>query len=48
MFAPENVNQADVDGQGHAHIYVDGEKVSRVYGERFHLTGWRRAITKFG
>ena len=39
VFAPENVNQADVDGQGHTHIYVDGEKVSRVYGERFHLTG---------
>ena len=39
VFAPENVNQADVDGEGHAHIYVDGEKVSRVYGERFHLTG---------
>jgi hypothetical protein len=38
-FAPERVNQADVDGEGHAHIYVDGVKVSRVYGERFHLTG---------
>ena len=38
-FAPERVNQADVDGEGHAHIYVDGEKVSRVYGERFHLKG---------
>ena len=48
VFAPENVNQADVDGEGHAHIYVDGEKVSRVYGERFHLTGVGRAITRFG
>ena len=38
-FAPERVNQADIDGEGHAHIYVDGEKVSRVYGERFHLKG---------
>ena len=39
VFAPERVNQADVEGEGHAHIYVDGEKVSRVYGERFHLKG---------
>lgn len=37
VFAPERVNQADVDGEGHAHIYVDGEKVGRAYGEWFHL-----------
>lgn len=39
VFAPERVNQSDMDGEGHAHIYVDGEKVGRVYGERFHLKG---------
>lgn len=38
-FAPERVNQADVDGEGHAHVYVDGEKVGRAYGEWFHLQG---------
>ncbi|MDE2766779.1 MAG: hypothetical protein OXI70_01650 [Chloroflexota bacterium] len=37
VFAPERVNQADVEGEGHAHVYVDGEKVGRVYGEWFHL-----------
>ena len=39
VFAPERVNQADMDGEGHAHVYVDGEKVGRAYGERFHLKG---------
>ena len=39
VFAPENVNQADVNGEGHAHVYVDGEKVGRAYGEWFHLKG---------
>ena len=36
-FAPENVNKAHVDGEGHAHIYVDGEKISRVYTPWYYL-----------
>jgi hypothetical protein len=36
-FAPEHVNTAHVDGQGHAHLYVDGEKVARLYAPWFHL-----------
>ena len=38
-FSPQNVNLERVDGEGHAHIYVDGIKVSRVYGPWFHLDG---------
>ena len=38
-FTPENVNQSDVAGEGHAHIYVDGEMISRVYTPQFHLAG---------
>jgi len=36
-FAPENVNGEHVDGEGHAHIYVDGVKLSRVYGDSIYL-----------
>ena len=36
-FAPENVNGAHVESEGHAHIYVDGVKVSRVYTPWFYL-----------
>ena len=32
-FTPQLVDQAAVKNQGHAHLYVDGEKVGRVYGE---------------
>ena len=36
-FAPENVNGAHVEGEGHAHIYVDDVKISRVYTPWYHL-----------
>ena len=31
-FAPEKVNTTHVPGEGHAHLYVDGVKLRRVYG----------------
>ena len=34
---PENVSTAPIDGEGHMHLYVDGEKVSRLYGEWHHI-----------
>ena len=36
-WAPENASTAPVMGEGHAHLYVDGHKVARVYGEWYHL-----------
>lgn len=36
-FTPANVNDADAANEGHAHIYVDGEKVARLYGTDYHL-----------
>ena len=38
-FAPQSVNGDHVSGEGHAHIYVDGEKIGRVYGPWFFLGG---------
>ncbi len=36
-FAPEAAGQPAVAGEGHAHLYVDGEKVGRIYGRWIHL-----------
>ena len=38
-FTPEAVNSEHVPGQGHAHLYVDGVKITRLYGASYHLTG---------
>lgn len=37
VFAPEKAGQEEVMGEGHAHLYVNGKKVARVYGNWFHL-----------
>ena len=36
-WAPGEVNEANSDGAGHAHIYADGVKLSRVYGNYHYL-----------
>ena len=36
-FAPENASQRNQPGEGHAHIYVNGSKLARVYGPWFHI-----------
>ncbi|MEJ6709825.1 MAG: hypothetical protein QNK92_13695 [Amylibacter sp.] len=38
-FSPETVNQANTPNTGHAHVYVDGKKLSRIYSNWFHITG---------
>ena len=35
---PENVSTEHVDGEGHMHLYVGGEKLSRIYGEWHHVS----------
>ncbi len=36
-FSPENVGSEPADGEGHLHLYIDGEKVTRLYGPWWHI-----------
>jgi len=36
-FTPENANKENVMGEGHAHIFINGEKLGRLYGNWYHL-----------
>lgn len=36
-FAPEKVNQANTANEGHAHLYLNGKKLTRLYGTSFHI-----------
>lgn len=36
-FAPEQVNQSSVTTEGHAHLYLNGEKLTRLYSEWYYL-----------
>lgn len=36
-FAPERVNQSSLTTEGHAHLYVNGEKVTRLYSTWTYL-----------
>ena len=38
-FAPEELETPGDWNAGHAHLYLDGKKVARLYGPWFHLTG---------
>jgi|GEM_PF-397640 len=39
IFTPESVNGENVIGEGHAHLYVDGQKVGRLYSPYYHYDG---------
>lgn len=36
-FAPQRASMDHVPGEGHAHVYVNGVKLARVYGAWMHL-----------
>ncbi len=37
LWTPDNVDGDHIPGEGHAHIYVDGVKIDRVYGPNYYL-----------
>ncbi|MFD5514000.1 hypothetical protein ACFWIB_40785 [Streptomyces sp. NPDC127051] len=37
IFAPEHAGGPVQANEGHAHVYVDGRKIARVYGPWFHV-----------
>ena len=37
QWAPEEVNQESRPASGHAHIYANGEKLSRIYGPEHYV-----------
>lgn len=36
-FAPERVNQTSTTTEGHAHLYINGEKITRLYGSWYYI-----------
>ncbi|CAB4862448.1 unannotated protein [freshwater metagenome] len=40
---PEMASKRHVIGEGHAHVYLDGQKIMRIYNEWFHLNTYQFA-----
>lgn len=36
-FAPAHASQPHRSGEGHAHLYINGNKIARIYGDWFHI-----------
>jgi hypothetical protein len=36
-FAADHAGQSAIDGEGHAHLYVNGTKIARIYGDWYHV-----------
>ena len=36
-FTPETVNSDPTPGKGHAHVYLNGEKIGRAYSPWYHI-----------
>lgn len=36
-FSPEHASLAHIEGEGHAHVYINGVKLGRFYGPWVHL-----------
>ncbi len=45
-FAPEHASTANIDGEGHAHVYINGEKLGRLYGAWMHLDALPKGVVE--
>lgn len=43
VWRPEMASTQHVPGEGHAHVYLDGRKIMRIYNEWFHLNTFQFA-----
>ena len=41
VWRPEMASMQHVAGEGHAHVYLDGRKIMRIYNEWFHLNTYQ-------
>lgn len=45
-FAPHNVNKAHQANQGHAHLYINDTKITRLYSNWFYIADLRPGVHK--
>jgi hypothetical protein len=43
VWRPELASMQHVDGEGHAHVFLDGRKIMRIYNPWFHLNTYQFA-----
>ena len=43
IWRPEMASMKHVPGEGHAHVFLDGRKIMRIYNEWFHLNTFQFA-----
>lgn len=43
VWRPERASREHVVGEGHAHVYLNGRKIMRIYNEWFHLNTYQFA-----
>lgn len=40
-FTPQNASNSHIPGEGHAHLYINGKKVARLYSNWFHIPNFK-------
>ena len=45
-FNPDNASSEHVDGEGHAHLYINGKKITRLYSKAYYLGDFEKGSYK--